>query len=494
MMKKTLLSLGVLTILAPAMWAQSFVWVSSTAGSTWKQSSVALQKKAATTPALEISGNENLLIFKRWGTCFNELGWHALNILPDEEREALLEQIFSLEGELRFSMGRIPMNANDYAHDWYSCDEVSGDFQLKYFSIDHDRQAIIPFIKSAQKYNPSMTFWISPWSPPAWMKINHYYSCRSSEKYNTMSPLSDVALFEDSKETDSRYFPQQLAVNDYFIQDPRYLQAYAHYFCKFIDAYKAENIPITMAMYQNEAYSYTVYPGCAWTPEGTIRFNVEYLAPALKQHHPDVALYLGTVNTNRFDIIDRILSDPRMPQSIQGVGFQWEGGQILPRIREKYPHYKYVQTESECGWGSFDWKAAEHTFGLINHYLSNGCDEYTFWNVILCDQGMSAWGWKQNALIRVNSTEKTATLTPEYYAVRHYTQYVASGARLLGYRDAKENNTPVLVFATPQGKYVVIAGNFNDERKDLSVKLGNRYLNVRLQPHSLNTFQNVSAN
>jgi glucosylceramidase len=109
------------------------------------------------------------------------------------------------------------------------------------------------------------------------------------------------------------------------------------------------------------------------------------------------------------------------------------------------------------------------------------------------DEGMSAWGWKQNALIRVNSKEKTATFTPEYYAVRHYTQYIASGARLLGYCSAKENKMPVLVFASPQGKMVVIAGNFNDESKDLSVKLGNRYLNVRLRPHSLNTFQNISG-
>jgi glucosylceramidase len=92
-----------------------------------------------------------------------------------------------------------------------------------------------------------------------------------------------------------------------------------------------------------------------------------------------------------------------MSKSIQGVGFQWEGGQILPRIRQKYPDYKYVQTESECGWGSFDWKAAEHTFQLINHYLGNGCEEYTFWNAILADNGVSGWGWKQNALIRVDS-------------------------------------------------------------------------------------------
>ena len=68
-----------------------------------------------------------------------------------------------------------------------------------------------------------------------------------------MSPLSDVVLYEDNTETRDNVFPRQLAVNDYMIQDPRYLQTYANFFCKFIDAYKEQGIPIDMIMYQNEA-------------------------------------------------------------------------------------------------------------------------------------------------------------------------------------------------------------------------------------------------
>ncbi len=258
---------------------------------------------------------------------------------------------------------------------------------------------------------------------------------------------------------------------------------------KYISAYKEEGIPVSMVMYQNEAYSYTNYPGCAWTPEGTIRFNVEYLAPALKAQHPEISLYMGTFNTNRYEVVDQILSDSRMSQTIRGVGFQWEGGQILPRIREKYPQYKYVQTESECGWGSFDWKAAEHTFGLINHYLGNGCEEYTFWNVILCDDGTSGWGWKQNALIRVDSQKETVTYTPEYYAVKHYSCYVTPGSKLLSCKASGTDKKPVLVFLTPQGKHVVIAGNFQDQPQRLVVKLGKQFLDVMLEEHSLNTFE-----
>lgn len=469
--------------------AQSFNWISSSEANYWKLKNIALQKQDNSKPDISIVNNQSSMVFQSWGTCFNELGWDALNLLPQDQKETILKQLFSPDGDMRFTTGRFSMNANDYSRNWYSCDEVDGDFQLKHFNIDRDKTALIPFIKEAQKKNPDLSFWISPWSPPSWMKINHNYAVLSNTKYNQQSPLSDDALYENSTEKNDKLFPKQVTVNDYLIQDPRYLKTYANYFCKFIDAYKEQGIPIKMVMYQNEAYSYTIYPGCAWTPAGTIRFNTEYLGPALKAKHPEVSLFLGTINTNRYDLINEILSDPRMPNTIKGVGFQWEGGQILPQIHEKYPQYKYVQTESECGWGSFNWKAAEHTFSLINHYLSNGCSEYTFWNAILADNGTSGWGWKQNSLIRVDSKSRTATYTPEYYAVKHYCNYVSSGSKLLASKEAGDEGKPVMVFRTPKGKFVIVAGNFKDHPQRLIVKFDSKVLDVLLDAHSLNTFE-----
>jgi len=470
--------------------AQSFNWIKSCDGKYWEaQKSIQATGNTFNNPDVTLDKAKTLMTFEAWGTCFNELGWDALNELKKDQQLTVMKQLFSTSGDLRFSLGRIPMNSNDYARDWYSCDEVTGDFQLDYFNIDRDKSTLIPFIKAAQQQNPSIDFWLSPWSPPSWMKVNHYYSVRSDKKYNKMPSESDVILYEGSADKNNKVFPKQIAINDYFIQDPRYLKAYANYFCKFIDAYKDKGILINTVMYQNEAYSYTIYPGCAWTPEGTIRFNVEYLAPTLKEKHPEVSLYLGTINTNRYELVDKILSDSRMSQSIQGIGFQWEGGQILPQIREKYPNYKYVQTESECGWGSFDWKAAEHTFERINYYLSNGCTKYTFWNAILADDGNSGWGWKQNALIRVNSQTKTPTYTPEYYAVKHYCHFISSGARLVASKQSGQDDKPILIFLTPNGKLIVIAGNFKDKQQNLNVKIGGKYLDLTLAAHSLNSFE-----
>ena len=159
-----------------------------------------------------------------------------------------------------------------------------------------------------------------------------------------------------------------------------------------------------------------------------------------------------------------------------------------PQVRNKYPWLKVVQTESECGDGKFDWRGAHHTFSLINTYLGLGCEEYTFWNVILCDDGASAWGWKQNALIRVNSKEKTFEFTPEYYAVKHYAHFVTAGTKLL-YAAGSFDRTPLAVFLTPEGKHVVVAGNRDRQREaTVSVKFGKDRLDMVLPPYSLHTF------
>ncbi len=489
---------GSAALLSISMNAQSYVWNSSTEGNEWQKSNVKLKSATSDKPDLMVSDDDLIVNFKGWGVTFNELDWDALGVLTREEQDEILHKVFSPEGDIRATRGRISMGANDYARSWYSCDEQRGDLGLRHFNIDRDKTSIIPFIRAAQKYNPDLGFWVSPWCPPSWMKITGDYPVLSSE-YNNAPKSLDYLLYDgadtktdpdEMKLTGSRdgVFPRQIAENDYFIQDPRYLQAYANMFCKFIDAYAEQGIPIDRVIYQNEAYSYTPYPGCAWTAEGSIRFNRDFLAPTLKKNHPNVDLYMGTFNTNRRDHVEKVLSDPQLQKDIKGIAFQWEGREVLPEIRKQHPEWAYICSESECGWGSFDWKSAEHTFELINHYLGNGCNEYTFWNFILCDNGESPWGWKQNALIRVDSQKREKTYTPEYQAVSHYTRFISPGDNVVAYKGNGSDKKPILVVKNSKGKHTVIAGNFNDEAVKLNVKINNRNLEATLKPHSFNTF------
>ena len=408
-----------------------------------------------------------------------------------------MHDIFAPDGDLRFTRGRLTMNANDYSRAWYSCDTVAGDFQLKYFNIEHDKQNVIQLIRMAQRWQPQMTFWVSPWSPPSWMKINQDYPVCSSE-WNQQPKEKDYLLFDDGGIPDptemqftdgqrGRLFPKKLASQTYMIQDPRFLQAYANMFCRFIDLYAEENIPIDMVMYQNEAYSYTAYPGCAWTAEGTLTFNRDYLIPTLRQKHPEVATCIGTLNTNRLDYVKQFIDG--LKDDVKGIGLQWEGRLIIDSLRLRYPDLHLIQTESECGNGQMDWRAGERTFYLLHEYIGRGCDEYYIWNFILCDQGRSSWGWKQNALVQVRSANRTHRYTPEYYAVKHFSHFVEPGSTLLAfYPWNNETGIQVILFQRPDKKHVIICGNSDANAKSITVPLGKHYLNVSLVPHSFHTF------
>lgn len=496
-MKKTILSLGVACLLPLAMSAQRVTHYVTTEETSWTEAKTSLSSRADTEPVLTITGEEEGVPLRAWGTTFNELDWDALLMLTRDEQDEIMHNLFAPDGDLKFTRGRISMNCNDYGRSWYSCDEVQGDLELRYFNIERDKRSIIPLIRAAQKYNPALTFWISPWSPPSWMKINNDYPVLSS-RHNEADPQIDYLLYgsvEGIDEDEMKFlgdrngkFPRRLATQDYFIQDPRYLQAYANYFCKFIDAYAEQGVPIDMVIYQNEAYSYTPYPGCAWTAEGTIRFNRDYLAPTLKKLHPEVKLYIGTFNTNRQDHVERILADKGLRDCIDGVAFQWEGRQILPNIRKQYPDFHYICSESECGNGNMDWAAGEHTFFLISDNMGQGCDEWFNWNFLLPDRGTSPWGWNQNALIHIDSKTRRFRYTAEYYAVKHFTHHIPVGSRMMGYYPQDEARTSAVVYLTPAGKYVAVLGNFGADEREISLRLGKKYLNAKLPAHSFNTF------
>ena len=523
--KQTSLLLLVATILPISVSAQKVTKYETTEVKSFQTSIVSLSNKQKNVPIIEINGDEKGVTFNAWDTTFNELDWDAFNLLSREEQDEVMHNLFAKDGDLKFTHGRVSMNANDYARAWYSCSEVDGDFGLRYFNIEHDKRNIIPLARAAQKYCPELQLFMSPWSPPAWMKINHDYPVLSS-KYNTQDPRKDYLLHQDgtrlrvsesnenlfsncragagsakpSRDVDpdemkllgdrDGVFPRRLASQDYFIQDARYLRAYADMFCRFIELYAEQGLPITKVMYQNEAYSYTPYPGCAWTAEGTLRFNNEYLAPALKAKHPEVDLWIGTFNTNRLDYVQKILDDKQLQSNVKGVGTQWECRDNLPAMRERYPQLHFMCSESECGNGQMDWKAGEHTFLLLSDNLGNGCDEYYNWNFILTDNGMSTWGWTQNALIQVDSKTRKLRYTAEYYAYKHFSHFIEKGTEMIAYSGRADKTVPVVVFRKDK-QIIVTAGNFNDTGKSFSVKVKGKYLNIDLQPHSFNTYQFV---
>lgn len=476
-------TMALATLMTPTgSWAQKVTSFTTTEATSWAKGKSVMATKAAGNVVAAVDANSHGTRFVGFGTTFNELDWDAFNLLTRQEQDELMYRLFAPEGDLKFTHGRVSMNANDYARAWYSCDDVAGDFALRYFNIDHDKRNIIPLARAAQKYQPALQLFMSPWSPPVWMKINHDYPVSPSNTNQMDERQAYLLYMDDGRQVDAEemkllgdrkgVFPRRLASQDYFIQDPRYLQCYADMFCRFIELYKTEGLPITKVMYQNEAYSYTPYPGCAWTAEGTLRFNNDYLAPTLAKRHPEVELWIGTFNTNRLDYVEKILDDKTLQANVKGIGTQWECRNNLPAMRQRYPNHRFMVSESECGNGSMDWKAGEHTFFLLSDNIGLGCDEYYNWNFILTDNGISPWGWTQNALVQVNSKTRKPRYTAEFFAYKHFSHFVQAGTEMLAYAGREHSQTPVVVFRDKAGQYIVTAGNFTDKPSLLSVKIG----------------------
>lgn len=86
----------------------------------WKDEAVTLGVTSKDT--IEIT-NETKQAILGFGGCFNELGWQALQLVSEEVRNRFLDELF-LEDNCNFNYGRVPIGANDFSLEWYSCDEV----------------------------------------------------------------------------------------------------------------------------------------------------------------------------------------------------------------------------------------------------------------------------------------------------------------------------------------------------------------------------------
>jgi glucosylceramidase len=427
----------------------------------WSSAAVAGQDRVVLQPGKKLQSIDG------FGACFNELGWTALQLLGDSARTAVMKSLFDPEEGMRFNICRMPVGANDYAREWYSLNDSAGDFAMEHFSIAHDSLALIPYIKGALALNKEMKIWGSPWCPPEWMKKNNHYACHP-DVVNDLNPAG--AGMEGSTQ---------------FIMEDKYLEAYALYFMKYVQSYRKAGIPIYAVHVQNEPHSCQNFPSCIWTAADLNRFIGQYLGPAFMQAELDAEIWYGTIERPSVENIDTVMTDPASSGYVKGVGFQWGGKLAIPLVHTKYPDLKLMQTESECGDGANDWKAAEYTWSLVKHYLTNGAGSYMYWNMILDETGKSHWGWKQNSLITINSATSAVTYNPEYYLMRHLSYYIGPGAARIetsgGYAD-------VLAFENPDGSLVVLAANTGDETRNLEIVVGERSVTASLSSHTFHTF------
>lgn len=433
-----------------------FKQVVTTRTSQWKARTVELVRSGG-VPNLTVT-DETDQAWLGWGGCFNELGWETLSLLPRGKQERILGDLFDPTGACRFTFCRLPIGANDYSLDWYSMNERAGDFKMRNFSIERDRQRLIPYIKRAQEHCPNLRLFASPWSPPTWMK--------------------------------------RPAVHNYgtFVMEKPYLQAYALYMLKFVQAYEAEGIPIEQIHVQNEPISSQKFPSCVWSGKQLKVFIRDYLGPLFKRRGVPTDIWLGTLNgpptDSRFlttgfnQYANKVLEDSKARAFIKGIGYQWDGKFAIQRTRQAWPEMPLMQTENECGDGRNTWDYAFYVFDLMYHYIVNGACAYIYWNMILKPGGESSWGWRQNAMITVDPSTRAATLNPEYYVMKHFSHFIRPGAKRIRLTGPWSANS--VAFRDNRNTTLVVRNPFS-EKKSVILGLSGRTHRLSLAPDSITT-------
>lgn len=400
-----------------------------------------------------------------FGGCFNELGWEALSLASQTDRKRFLDELFCEEG-CNFNYGRVPIGANDFSLEWYSCDETRDDWELRDFQIERDRKYTIPFIReAAARQGKDFFVFGSPWSPPTWMKTKPVYN------FGTLR------------------------------MEPRVLDTYARYLVRFVEEYAKEGIRVGQIHVQNEPMADQKFPSCKWTGPDMLVFIRDYLGPALRQSGLDTELWLGTINgpfidtmlgahtpfSEFFDqFLNTILCDPQARSYLTGVGLQWGGKHVLEPLEAAFPEMRVMQTESECGDGKNSWEQMEYIAGLMWQYFRHGAERYTYWNLALREGGVSSWGWAQNSLCTVSPETGALTLQPEFYLMKHYAHFIKPGARYAGTRGHFAANCTA--FENPDNSLVLVVSNAMHHERAFAARAGETEFSAMLEPHSLHTF------
>lgn len=465
-MKKYNITLFLVLLIVIVVRAQKVTSIYTTSSEAWQKGSSSNFKTSTEQADVTVYPNDPLQQMDGFGACFNELGWEALQSIDEKVRKDIITDLFSPEG-VNFSLCRMPLGSNDYSFNYYSYDDVPDDFEMKNFSIDRDRYILIPYIKSALSVRPDLQIWASPWVPPLWMKVNNHYAMGS---YNGDKTMDEGRAIRNNATA--------------FKMENRYLQAYALYFSKFVEAYESQGIDISLVMVQNEPIYQPFWQSCTWRPEDLAYFIGQFLGPQFQKDETKADIWLGTVNSGDPNYARTILNDKEASKYIKGLGVQWDFKHAISTIHNEFPDMTIMQTESECGNGERNWGSAEYTWSLIHQYLSNGTSSYMYWNIVLDPSGASTWGWHQNAMITIDKDTKKVTYNPEYYLMKHLSHYVLPGAKRLKTSEGSDH----LAFINPDGEMVLMIVNTDEGDKNIKLSVDGKEALLNVKGKSINTF------
>jgi len=420
-----------------------------------------------------------------FGASITDSSAAVLYRLDPAAREQAMRSLFDPVRGIGVSALRQPIGSSDFTDEpHYTYDDMppgQTDFALAHFSIAHDRAQILPLLRRARALNPRLTVIATPWSPPAWMKT-----------------------------TDS-------LVGGRLKDDPRVYAAYARYFVKFVQAYRAAGVPVDYLTVQNEPQNRTPngYPGMDLPVAQEVKL-IEAVGPALRAAglRTRILAYDHNWTTHPGDIAStppgedpetdypyEVLASPAA-RWVAGTAYHCYSGDPSAQtaLHDAYPDKGIWFTECSGSHGPTDppakffrdtltFHARNVTIGTTRNWAKTAIT----WNIALDSTGGPHNGGCETCTgLLTLEADGTVSTNAEYYTIGHLSKFVRPGAVRIASTSFGTTgwNGQIMdvAFRNPDGSTALVVHNENDDPRTFAVAVGGRSFDYTLPGGALATF------
>ena len=470
------------------------------------------------------------------GSSFTESSAFVLAHLEPSRRAEVMENIYGEQGA-NFALARTPIGATDFSVEGkYSYAPVSDDTALQHFDIGVDQDGfpiskypgvrdpdydLLPMIKEAlaiKSNQQDSTFQImaSAWTAPPWMKdIEDWYQSGSGGSLK-----------------------------------PEYLETYADYLIKYLDAYVAAGVYVWALTPVNEPLGNNgQWESMHFSAETQRDFIKNHLGPKLQAGgHHNIQLFMLDHSRDHLEHwAEVIYGDADSAQYVSGAAVHWYEStfkvyeEVFERVHARYPDYSIIHSEGciddlgkdapegvldplgykESGWfdnddfwwnsNASDWaysatwegvvaedhplytpvhRYARNIIKSLNHWMTGWID----WNIVLDAQGgPNHVGNFCGAPIMIDTDSGHVYYTPIYYVLAQFSRSIRPGDHALRTETflAGEDQDALHASASINDERLMSVQVLNTLNREIEydLQIGRQQARVMIAANSLQTLQ-----
>lgn len=404
---------------------------------------------------IEVDTSQVFQTMDGFGYCLTGGSATLLQSLPPATLDELLKELFLWDSTrigvsyLRISIGASDLSATTFTYDDMPAGQT--DQNLANFSIDREKQDLIPILKKIIALNPSIKILGSPWSAPVWMKTNGSFVGGSLK--------------------------------------PEYYATYANYFVKYIRAMKAEGITIDAITPQNEPLHGGNNPSMVMTATEQALFIKSQLGPAFAAAGLTTKIIVYDHNADRPDYPLTVLDDPAARTYVDGSAFHLYGGSInaLSQVHNAYPDKNIYFTEQWVGGPqNFANELQWHVENLIIGAPRNWSRNVLEWNLASDPSYLPHTPGGCDRCLGAITIGSSVTRNVAYYIIAHASKFVRPGSVRIGSNHS--GGLLTVAFKNPEGKKVLIVLNKGTSQEVFNIRFNNKIVTPSLEGGAVGTY------